>query len=107
MIRAEVDFICERELGGGNAEVVGLGRLLENFVVTRIFDLKREFAAGFGPGVGSVEREGADVDGLAGLIDGLLGREQDGGLVLQLDSLRELGRADGSVSDVADLEVAG
>jgi len=47
------------------------------------------------------------VDGLPRLIDGLLSGEQDGGFVLQLDGLRELGGADGSVSDVADLEVAG
>ena len=107
MIGAEIDLVGQGELGGGDAELVRLGGSLEDLVAARVFDLKGEFAVGGGLVVSAVERERADVDGLAGLVDGLLRGEEDGGLVLELDGLRVFGRADGRVGDVAQLVFAG
>ena len=66
---------------------------LEDFVAARVFHLEGELAVGVGFVIGAVEREGADVDGLAGLVDGLLGGEKNGGFVLELDGLGVLGRS--------------
>ena len=57
--------------------------------------------------IGAIERKRADVDGLAGLVDGLLGGEEDGRLVFELDGLRVLGRADRCIRDVVHLVLAG
>ena len=60
-----------------------------------------------GPLIGAVQRECADVDRLPGLIDRLLGREQDGGFVLKLDWLRVFGSADGRICNVVQIVFAG
>jgi hypothetical protein len=46
MIRAEVDFVGQGELGGGDAELVGLGFVAEDFVAARVFHFKGELAGG-------------------------------------------------------------
>ena len=106
MICAEVDFVGEGEFGGGDAELVGLRGPLEDLVAARVFDFEGELAAGGGVVIGAVESEGAHVDGLAGLVNGLLGGEQDGKLVLKLNGLSGFAGADGGFDEVMELVVA-
>ena len=47
------------------------------------------------------------MDGLAGLVDGLFGGQEDRCFVVELDGLGEFGRADGGVCDVVYLAFAG
>src|SRR6202044_2396944 len=80
--------------------------LLEDLVAAGVFELEGELAIGVGPGLCAVERERANVDGLSGLVDGLLGGQEDRCLVVELDVLGEFGRADWSICDVAHLVFA-
>jgi hypothetical protein len=89
MVGAEVDLVSKCKLGEGDAELVGYGRLFEDLVAARVLQFEGELAIGVGPGVGAVERERPDMDGLAGLVDGLLGGQEDRCLVLDLDGLGE------------------
>jgi hypothetical protein len=107
MVGAEVDLVSKSELGGGDAKRVGSCRLLEDLVAAGVLQFEGEFAIGVGPGIGAVERECTDMDGLAGLIDGLLSGQEDRRLVLEKDGLSEFGRADWGICDVVHLVVAG
>ena len=91
MVSAEVDLVGEGELGGGDAELVGFGGFLEYLVAAGVFHLEGEFAAGDGLVIGAVERQGANVDGLARLVDRLLRGEKNGGCIVKLDRLGVLG----------------
>src|SRR5580658_8632369 len=101
MVGAKVDFVGERELRGGAAELICRGGLLEDLVAARVFEFKGKFVVGFSFVVSLAERERTDVDGLARLVDGLFRSEEDGGFVLEVDGLRKFGGTDRSFGDVA------
>ena len=101
MIGSQIHFIGQRKFGRRNSELVGLGRFLEDFVAARIFHFKGQFATGGCLMIGAIERQRPHVDGLAGLIDGFFGGEQNRDFVFQAHLLREFRRADRRVDDVA------
>ncbi len=101
VVSAEIDFVGEAKLGGCDAVRVGLSDLLEDLVAARVFHFEGQLAARGGLVTGAIERECAHVDGLPGLINGLLRGEQNRGLGFQAHLLGELGGADRRVHGVA------
>ncbi len=106
MVGAEVDLVSQRKLGGSDAKFVGCSGFLEDLVAAGVFEFEGKLAVSFGLVIGSIECESTNVDGLTWLVDGLFGREEDGCLVFKLDSLRELGRSDRCLRDIANLALA-
>ncbi len=106
MIGAEVHLIGERELRGGHAEAICRCALFENLVATRVFHLEGKVTVPIGPVTGAIQRERADMDRLAGLVDRLLGGEHNQCRVFDLDGLGVFGGTDGRVGDEADIVCA-
>ncbi len=74
--------------------------LLEDLVATRVLYFKGQFAIGGSLVVRAVKRQGAHVEGLAGLIDGLLGSEENGDFVFQPHLLSEFRGPDRRVDEI-------
>ena len=107
VVRPQIDLVGQREFRGSDAEFVGLGGLAEDLVGARIFNLKGQRTVAIGFEVGAVQRQGAHMDRLARLIDGLFGGKQNLRLLANLDGLAVLRAADRRVGDEAQLVVAG
>ncbi len=45
MVSPEIHFVGEREFGGGDTELIGLGDFLEDLVAARIFQFKDQLAS--------------------------------------------------------------
>ena len=106
VVSAQVHLRSEAEFRRGNSELVGLGGLFENLVPAGVFHLKGQRAVAGRLMVGAVQRQGAHVDGLTRLVEGLFGGNQNGNLVFQPHRLGEFRRTDGRVHNVVQLVTA-
>ena len=77
MIRAQIDFVGQREFSGRDAEAIGLRGFLEHLVAARILQFKCQRTVGAGLVIRPVERERPRVNRLARLVYRLLSRKQN------------------------------
>src|SRR6266481_5276302 len=101
MVGSQVDFVGQTELSGRKAVRVGLRDFPEYLVAPGIVEFESQLAAGDSLMVCAVEREGADVDRLTGLVDRLFRCEENGGFVFEPDVLDVLDGSKGGVDNVA------
>ncbi len=80
--------------------------LFEDLVAARVFHLEGKVAVRIRPMTGTIERERAHMDRLAGLVDRFLGGEHNQCRILELDGLRVFGGTDRCVGDEANIVFA-
>ena len=84
VVIAHVHFIGKLEVERGDAEVRRPLRALEYLVPLGVFDFERQVRAGNRLEIKGAQRQGADVHELPGLIERLVGHQQDFGARLDL-----------------------
>src|SRR5260370_26816972 len=99
----QVQVVGECEFHRGDSDLVSLRCFFEYFVATRVFKIKHQPAVADRLMASAVERKGARVNGLAWLVNRLLGCQEDRGFVFEPYLLRKLGGSDGAINHVPQL----
>src|ERR1700744_3672565 len=107
MPRPEVDLIGESERGRSHPPGGCLCDCPEQRVSTGVFDLEGQLVVAGGLMTCPIEGERAHMDGLTWLINGLFGRQQNGGFLFQLDVLRLAGLAERRIDGIEQIEGSG
>ena len=101
MVRSQIDFVGQNELAGREAVGIGWRDFPEYLVAAGIVEFDSQLASSHRLMVCAVERQGAVVDCLTGLIDRLFRRKQNGRFVFEPDLLDVFDGSEGSVDGVA------